>query len=69
MNNQASSDHNNTLNHKNKSIRLTLSYNDYKHFLKKFDEMGIELNKFKKELLLHQSKVRKIILDLGGDNT
>lgn len=68
MNNQISSDPN-TLNHENKSIRLTLSYNDYKHFLKKFDEMGIELNKFKKELLLHQSKVRKIILDLGGDNT
>ncbi len=66
MNNQTFSVHD-TENLENKSIQVTLSYNDYKNFLKKFDEMGSELNKFREDLLAHQNKVRKIILDSNKD--
>lgn len=66
MNGQTFSNHK-KLNLDNQSIQFTLSYNDYVNFLKKFDEMGNELNKFREELLSHQNRVRKIMMD-SGDN-
>ena len=44
---------------------LTMSCDDYKRLLKIFDEIGHELAGFREELLTHQSKVRRALLDAG----
>lgn len=52
-------------NHDNEIV-LTISYSDYENLLKIFDEMGNELGRFREDLLSHQNKVRRTLLDVGG---
>ena len=46
---------------------LTMSCDDYKRLLKILDEISYERGIFREELLAHQSKVRRALLDAGRD--
>ena len=51
--------------HRHRSTALTMSYDDYKQLLKILDEIGDELGRFREDLLAHQNKVRRTLLDTG----
>lgn len=53
--------------HVNRTAVLTVSCDDYERLLKIFGEIGGELGRFRKELLSHQNRVRRIMMDAGGD--
>ena len=45
---------------------LTMSYDDYEKLLKILDEIGDELGRFREDLLAHQNKVRRVMVNTGG---
>ena len=49
-----------------KTTTLTMSCDDYEKLSKILDEIGDELGRFREDLLAHQNKVRRTLLDTGG---
>lgn len=56
------------MNSKNDTI-ITVSCNDINFLQRNVIELGLQITEFKVDLLAHQNKVRKIILDSGEDIT
>ena len=56
----------NKKNLKNGSTMLMISCGHYEDLLEIFDDLGKELTSFREDLLAHQSKVRRTLLDAGG---
>ena len=52
---------------RHETTTLTISCDDYKRLLKILDEIGYERGMLRQELLAHQSKVRRALLDAGRD--
>ena len=48
-----------------KTTTLTMSCDDYEKLSKILDEIGYELGRFREDLLAHQNKVRRTLLDTG----
>lgn len=45
---------------------LIMPWEDYENLLEIVDEIGDEMGRFREDLLAHQNKVRRIMVDVGG---
>ena len=45
---------------------LIMSSDDYEKLVNILDEIGYEMYRFREDLLAHQNKVRRTLLDTGG---